>query len=112
MNIIVTEGILNTAIRKAVEMGRKIEQAERGGRGLFMSKREAQHKYGAANINNMIAKGLVTPIQKGVGRNSKYYISVMDIEAAMFGSQVFNGLTHAERTELADAYRSQKDDDL
>ncbi|MBP3244502.1 MAG: hypothetical protein J6M59_05300 [Bacteroidaceae bacterium] len=109
MNIIVTEGILNNAIRKAVELGRQMERAEHGERPLFMSKREAMNKYGVTIIRNMIANGVITPVKKGVGMNSKYYILETDIEAALYGSQVFNSLSHAERKELADAYRSEKD---
>lgn len=94
--------VLEKAICKAFELGRKDKAIEMGKEPKFISQRQAERIYGQGNVKRWIELGVVKRCQDSGKSLSRPRLSVIELEKAAYSINVTTDLSPLAQSEMCE----------
>ncbi|WP_294590734.1 hypothetical protein [uncultured Bacteroides sp.] len=94
--------VLEKAICKAFEIGKKEKAIELGKEPKFISQRQAERTYGMGNVRRWLEMGIVKKYQDAGKSISRMRLSVMELEKAAYSINVTSNLSPLAQEEMCE----------
>lgn len=94
--------VLEKAICKAFELGKKAKAIEIGEEPKFISQRKAERIYGQGNVKRWLDMGIVKKYQDSNRSKSYSRLSVVELEKAAYSINVTTDLSDLAQSEMCD----------
>lgn len=94
--------VLERAIYKAFEIGKKDKAIELGKEPKFISQRQAEKTYGMGNVRRWLEMGIVKKYQDAGQSISRMRLSVIELEKAAYSINVTSDLSPLAKAEMCE----------